>query len=1180
MDQRDVPGSQDGRPGSISVKSAVATSSMQKSPPSLRSTVNPTPSSSSEYSGAGPRGEDGINAAGRDISPYETFVGERLTDHIKSFLDPELSTDRTGSLEASIRQAAVTIKYNAKWFNPTTLSTLILVALQSATASSASADLYAALDLLEKVGTYWKLPESTLPSISRFVAYAYYQGTRTHRLKRLMQAAWDVALQILRSHLGSQFISTLLDTLRDDFEITEAKLAFAYTTGTFMILSDNLMSKSSGIPTVKLAALLQSLIGHATRSDEVLCEYVMEMLIEVLGSEKHILEIDQDASWDILLEVVERYSFPPANRATIQRVLSRLQQWESHFEPRHVFVLYRLCIATDFPIFPRVQRELLSPWFRSQLQLSAAEELDGHVEKLCSSSKYISQLELIIRATFETIFEPAQEERDDLALQTTLQKLQTLMSSPSTTTSAQVTIGQEIVRAFNGCLQEHHQEWKLLPLYSTICSIVSRSPQAAEMLLRLRSDVKGSIFLIDASPKQALSSTLARQMVIDDAWSGLVRPWHASLVRILQNGSETWEVYNAVLTHLPSQLSNHRLFHDDISIIKELLAAVCHHLEAGTYMQPPPSSGLNRYYVITRLIQILTIIVSYHRNLEKKEILRTIALFNETAGSGDHVVSRYCIHALTVCCAEMPEIMSSYMDDVIDKMSKMVTQRFLAIHVLQFLGALSRLPDLHRNFAQHDYKKVFGVCFSFLLSTRGAKSTLERRRTPTSESSSAVHSEESLPEYVYALAHHLITFWYLSLKRQDRESLKPYIRSSLTYTDDHGKSVIEDQGLVTIDMMDRVDADSDCHEGQYGDEVEIEASHSNDAFTEIDGRIVERHRLAGLLLVTNKTALRTGRTLVFCRRPSGNSQRWIKNGQIARITVDCGECDYMDVLPGDTSGAYGQITIPSNLSPLGSSSIVELSEDDTMHRAIESFDRTSALDSHKAGVIYIGERQTTEERILRNISGSPDYKDFIHDLGTVEVLQGAKYNTQGLDRVDNMDGPHTIVWHSRVTELVYHVTTMMPNSDDAGETITRKKRHIGNDHVNIVFNNSGQRLDFTALYNIFPGAFTFVYIVIMPTARTSFVEARTENTDIRREERFYSVETVTRPDYPNVSPSADEKVVSGVSLAGYVRNLALNECIMSLMWASRSESADYPSSWRSRLHQLRRLADRYSAKQG
>ena len=61
---------------------------------------------------------------------------------------------------------------------------------------------------------------------------------------------------------------------------------------------------------------------------------------------------------------------------------------------------------------------------------------------------------------------------------------------------------------------------------------------------------------------------------------------------------------------------------------------------------------------------------------------------------------------------------------------------------------------------------------------------------------------------MYALAHHIIIFWYLSLTRQNRQALKPFITSCLTYKSADGKDVVEDQGMVTIDMMDRVDAEA------------------------------------------------------------------------------------------------------------------------------------------------------------------------------------------------------------------------------------------------------------------------------------------------------------------------------------------------------------------------------------
>ncbi len=69
---------------------------------------------------------------------------------------------------------------------------------------------------------------------------------------------------------------------------------------------------------------------------------------------------------------------------------------------------------------------------------------------------------------------------------------------------------------------------------------------------------------------------------------------------------------------------------------------------------------------------------------------------------------------------------------------------------------------------------------------------------------------------------------------------------------------------------------------------------------------------------------------------------------------------------------------------------------------------------------------------------------------------------------------------------------------------------------------------------------------------------------------------LTRPGYPSISSAASEKIISGASLASYVRSLALNDCVFSLMWSTREgESGEYPSSWRSRMDQLRRLGERY-----
>lgn len=115
----------------------------------------------------------------------------------------------------------------------------------------------------------------------------------------------------------------------------------------------------------------------------------------------------------------------------------------------------------------------------------------------------------------------------------------------------------------------------------------------------------------------------------------------------------------------------------------------------------------------------------------------------------------------------------------------------------------------------------------------------------------------------------------------------------------------------------------------------------------------------------------------------------------------------------------------------------------------------------KIGVVYVANGQDTQQEILRNSSGSKDYEEFIKALGDVVDLKthlgfagGLKYKT---------DGEHTIYSSDSLTEVMYHIATMMPLDADDEQVISKKRyatvlyhvlicvRHIGNDHVNIVW---------------------------------------------------------------------------------------------------------------------------------
>ena len=84
--------------------------------------------------------------------------------------------------------------------------------------------------------------------------------------------------------------------------------------------------------------------------------------------------------------------------------------------------------------------------------------------------------------------------------------------------------------------------------------------------------------------------------------------------------------------------------------------------------------------------------------------------------------------------------------------------------------------------------------------------------------------------------------------------------------------------------------------------VLIVCRYDDGVFGQTDGRLVTRHRLVGLLLISTQTALRTGRTLATIRRPSGTAQRLLGTAQRllgtgqATVTMEAGETDFIAVV--------------------------------------------------------------------------------------------------------------------------------------------------------------------------------------------------------------------------------------------------------------------------------------------
>ena len=74
---------------------------------------------------------------------------------------------------------------------------------------------------------------------------------------------------------------------------------------------------------------------------------------------------------------------------------------------------------------------------------------------------------------------------------------------------------------------------------------------------------------------------------------------------------------------------------------------------------------------------------------------------------------------------------------------------------------------------------------------------------------------------------------------------------------------------------------------------------------------------------------------------------------------------------------------------------------------------------------------------------------------------------------------------------------------------------------------------------------------------------------------FFVVQTLCSSTFPQISPTATPKVISASALPSFVRQLALNASVLSLVWSNR-EGGENVSSWRNRLKEILKLRQRYA----
>ncbi|VEN60453.1 unnamed protein product, partial [Callosobruchus maculatus] len=109
----------------------------------------------------------------------------------------------------------------------------------------------------------------------------------------------------------------------------------------------------------------------------------------------------------------------------------------------------------------------------------------------------------------------------------------------------------------------------------------------------------------------------------------------------------------------------------------------------------------------------------------------------------------------------------------------------------------------------------------------------------------------------------------------------------------------------------------------------------------------------------------------------------------------------------------------------------------------------------KFGVIYMKQGQTSDDEILSNEYGSYKFDQFLSLLGDKIKLRGWDKYRGGLDIKGDMTGKFSVYTIYEGHEIMFHVSTLLPYSRDNRQQVERK-RHIGNDIVNIVYIETGE----------------------------------------------------------------------------------------------------------------------------
>uniref|UniRef100_A0A914XJZ0 Rap-GAP domain-containing protein n=1 Tax=Plectus sambesii TaxID=2011161 RepID=A0A914XJZ0_9BILA len=221
-------------------------------------------------------------------------------------------------------------------------------------------------------------------------------------------------------------------------------------------------------------------------------------------------------------------------------------------------------------------------------------------------------------------------------------------------------------------------------------------------------------------------------------------------------------------------------------------------------------------------------------------------------------------------------------------------------------------------------------------------------------------------------------------------------------------------------------------------------------------------------------------------------------------------------------------------------------------RTLRTLDLIGHLETHTVGVVYAAPGQKTEAEMLANQYGSERYARFLRQLGGIVPI--SEDSSPG--GLSEKDGHFTYVYDDPVTQVVFHVATLMP-TNESDVACNAKKRYIGNDFVTIVYNDSGHPYRLGTI----SGKFAHVAIIVVP-----------------QDDETLSI-TLLAKDEISRWLAAKRALLKDNDAASLCRKMAMRAQLSVNVWRTQEAASDPPylNMAVERYRKIKQLRERYTA---